>query len=272
MTHDDHRLLTAGAALGDLDPDEWPAAVEHQAACGDCARLSVELRASLTDLALLAPRRMPPPALAADILAAIRADGAAVRAPAGLGPRPFALMDTRPRALAPRRRPSIAVLGLAAALVVALGLGASAVRLGADLDQTRSEAATLRAEAAGNDALMAAIADPAHRTARLQPEALAPDAAAVVVYVPGSTEAWIVADRMPATPAGQAYEVWYADAAGAHPLETATWNGQGVMVAPVAVDLARSTAVMVTLEPAGGATVAPGPQVVFGELASSSGA
>jgi hypothetical protein len=37
-------------------------------------------------------------------------------------------------------------------------------------------------------------------------------------------------------------------------------------MAPVGVDLAHSAAVMVTLEPSGGATGAPGPQVVFGEL------
>jgi hypothetical protein len=37
-------------------------------------------------------------------------------------------------------------------------------------------------------------------------------------------------------------------------------------VVPVGVDLAGSSAAMVTLEPTGGAVGEPGPQVVFGEL------
>jgi hypothetical protein len=289
MNHDDLRFLAAGAALGDLDPDEWRAHAEHEVACGECAGLGVELRACLTDLSLLAPRRVPPVWLGASVLAAVRAEGVVV------APRPVAtasqsvdgalsravsaaprVVSTPPPAIAPvvpisgarsRRGSFYAAVGLAAVLaVVALGLGATATRLSSDLTQARAEASALHAEAAGDAALMAALADPSHRTARLQAESLAPQAAAVVVYVPGTTEAWIVADHMPATPTGRAYQLWYADASGAHPLETASWNGQGVMVAPVAVDLAHSAAVMVTLEPAGGATGDPGPQVVFGEL------
>jgi hypothetical protein len=113
---------------------------------------------------------------------------------------------------------------------------------------------------------MAALANPAHRTAALEAEPLAPAADALVVYVPGANESWLIADRMPPTPSGEAYQLWYADAGGAHPLASASWSGNGVMVMPVGIDLAHSTAVMLTLEAAGGATGAPGPQVVFGKL------
>lgn len=264
MSHDDHRLLAAGAALGDLNAEEWRSQTEHALCCAECTRLGVELRASLADLSLLAPRHAPPLGLRADVLAAVRAEADVAR-PSGLAATPVPLASRRAR-----RGSLFAAVSLAAVLgVVALGLGATAARLNGDLDQARAEAATLRAEATGSAALMAALADPAHRTAKLQAEALAPAAAAVVVYVPGTTEAWLVVDHMPATPAGRTYQVWYADASGAHPLETATWSGRGVMVAPVAVDLAHSAAVMVTLEPAGGATGEPGPQVVFGELTST---
>ena len=44
------------------------------------------------------------------------------------------------------------------------------------------------------------------------------------------------------------------------------YDGRGPFVAPFGVDLADGAAAMVTLEPMGGATGEPGPQVVFGEL------
>ena len=51
-----------------------------------------------------------------------------------------------------------------------------------------------------------------------------------------------------------------------HPLQTVSFDGSGTFVAPIGVDLADSTAVMLTLEESGGATDEPGPQVIFGEL------
>ena len=52
---------------------------------------------------------------------------------------------------------------------------------------------------------------------------------------------------------------------GSVPL-TVSFDGSGTFVAPIGVDLAGSTAVMITLEESGGAINEPGPQVVFGEL------
>jgi hypothetical protein len=259
MTHDDYRQLAAGAALGDLEADEWRDATDHEAGCGECARLGASLRASLAELSLLAPRRVPPTSLGAGVLAAVRAEGALERSSPRLAP---VIPIGRPGAR-PRRSPLYAAVGLAAAFAIAaIGLGANTLGLQSSLDAARGEAAH-------NAALAAALADPAHRTASLHAEALAPGASAVILFIPGTAQGWLIADHMPATPAGHAYQLWYADASGAHPLETATWNGQGVMVASVAVDLAHSAAVMVTLESTGGATGEPGPQVVFGELAAA---
>lgn len=273
MRHDDAQLLAAGAVLGDLDAAEWR---ERGAdlACAGCASLESELRGVVADLALLAPRRVPPATLLADIKAAVRASDA--EAPVQPGPTrgvpagqpivrpsgPVVGIDARPG-----RRPVYAALALAASLAaVAAGLGAATARLASDLGTAQHSSARLTAQVADDAAVMAALANPAHRTAALRSEALAPGAAAQVVYVPGTTQSWVVATGMPATPAGETYELWYADAAGAHPLSTADWPGGRVMVVPVGVDLARSAAVMITLEPAGGATGAPGPQVVFGQL------
>jgi hypothetical protein len=75
-----------------------------------------------------------------------------------------------------------------------------------------------------------------------------------------------MANDLPATPAGRVYQLWYADAAGVHPLGTFHHDGSGPFVAPFGVDLAGSVAAMVTLEPEGGAQGDPGPEVIFGEL------
>jgi hypothetical protein len=75
-----------------------------------------------------------------------------------------------------------------------------------------------------------------------------------------------MADRLPATPDGMVYQLWYADAAGVHALGTFRHDGEGPLLARFGVDLGSSAAAMVTLEPEGGAVGEPGPQVVFGEL------
>lgn len=276
MTHDDaHHLLAAGAVLEDLEPAEERAYDAHRDACAECRRLEGELDVVLADLALGVPERMPPPDLLAGIRMAIRVDAAV----AGLRPPATPIARQPAAAMAPPahifslaaertwRRPMIAALGLAAALaVVAVGLGARSVSLSNELDRSSAKLASLQADVATQSAVMAVAIDPQHVTAALHAEPLAPSATAMVLYVPGTSDAYLVAHDLPATPAGRTYQLWYADAAGVHPLATAAWNGSGTFVAPVGIDLASSAAVMVTLEPAGGATGAPGPQVVFGEL------
>ena len=106
----------------------------------------------------------------------------------------------------------------------------------------------------------------AHVTVALHGDAIAPDAEAAVVFVPGDDASYVVARNLPATPAGHGYQLWYADEAGVHPLQTVAYDGSGTFLAPIGVDLADSSAVMITLEAEGGAQGEPGPQVVFGEL------
>lgn len=262
----DEALLAAGAVLEDLEPVEQRAYHAHRAACGECRRLEGELAAVLADLALTVPERMPPPDLLAGIRVAIHADAGAAPAPVISLAAERARRGPTVAALA-RRRPTIAALALAAALaVVAVGLGAWSIGLGNELDRSTAQLAALRSEVTTQGAVVALEVNPRHVTAALHAEALAPAAAAVVMYVPGTTAAYLIAHNLPATPAGRAYQLWYADASGVHPLGTATWAGSGTFVAAFDVDLAGRRAVMVTLEPTGGATGEPGPQVVFGEL------
>lgn len=245
MDHGSLRQLAAGAALGDLDPDERRVFDAHVRGCTDCTRLSGDLGEVLGDLALAAPALTPPPALRRSIVGEVRAEG---------------IVSARAESARRWRLGAFGLLAAAAVLaVVAVGLGAQTVQLGDQLSATRSELD----EQAG---AMAVIVDPAHRTASLSSEPVAAVAEAIVVYRPGSPDAYVMADHLPPTPDGKVYQLWYADAAGVHPLGTYHHDGRHPFLARFGVDLGSSAAAMITLEPVGGAVGEPGPQVLFGEL------
>lgn len=272
MDHGPLRLLAAGAALDDLDVAERAEYDRHLTGCPACRMLAGDLDDVVADLALVAPTVEPPVSLRGDVLAAIRgrdAVGAAERPtlralPSPVptsGPVALPASATRPRAALWASVSLAAVLGM-----VAVGLGAQTVRLNEQLAAANALAAEAQAKIAAREAAIALIADPSHETASLHAEPVAPVATAIVVYRPGSTDAYLMAMDLPATPVGQVYQLWVADDAGVHALGTYHFDGQGAFVAPFGVDLGSSAAAMVTLEPEGGAQGEPGPQVVFGEI------
>lgn len=268
IDHGRIRLLAAGAALDDLDAAERADYDRHLAGCGACQALVADLGDVVADLALVAPTIVPPHSLRGDVLAALQGPAALK---AGQPTTLRALPSHAPAAgTVVTRRTRLALwgsLGLAAALgTVAVGLGAQTVRLSGQVEAANAAAAQALTRVAAREAAMALIADPSHRTATLRAEPVAPMATAVVVYRPGSTDAYLLAMDLPATPAGQVYQLWVADAAGVHALGTFPFDGQGAFVAPFGVDLGTSAAAMLTLEPEGGAQGEPGAQVVFGEI------
>lgn len=113
---------------------------------------------------------------------------------------------------------------------------------------------------------MAVLLLPDHQTAALTADALAPGAMAVAVFEPGTTQSYVMVANLPPTPVGHVYQLWFADAAGVHALGTFHHDGTTSFVAAFGVDLGQSDAAMITLEPDGGTTGEPGPQVVFGTL------
>ena len=259
MDHGTLRQLAAGAALDDLDPAERRELDAHLRWCVACAGLARDLDDVLGELALATPEMAPPPGLRSSILRAL--PGAAI-APSSASPVGTAVDRTVTPLHARRSRAfrTWAPLGLATVVAVAvIGLGARAVQLDGDV-------ALARTQVAEQAAAMAVVVDPAHRTASLTAEPAAPAATAIVVYRPGSRDAYLMADHLPPTPDGMVYQLWAADSSGVHPLGTFRYDGDGPLLASFGVDLGTSAAAMVTLEPVGGATGEPGPQVVFGEL------
>jgi hypothetical protein len=257
IAHSAFRELAAGAALDDLDHEERLSFGTHLASCSECAALERDLEDVTVGLALLATELRPPATLRADVLRAIATP------PSSTTARPvWNAADHRqgPGSAARRRsamkgRPlwGFAAVGLAAAL--------GAVSVGATW---RADA--LADELAFERAALAVAANPAHLTATLHAEPVVPEGDAIVVWLPGTDEAWLLADRLPATPVDRVYQLWVADAAGVHGLGTFAHDGDGPFIAPFGTALDGAAAAMVTLEPIGGAVGEPGPEIVFGEL------
>src|SRR3954447_16704823 len=67
-------LVTAGAILGDLDPEERLTYAAHRRWCLDCRRLERDLDDVVADISLAAPRREAPPHLLAAVLGEIRGE------------------------------------------------------------------------------------------------------------------------------------------------------------------------------------------------------
>lgn len=260
MDHATLRELAAGAALDDLDGGERHEFERHLATCAPCRRLSTELDDVVGELALAAPLLYPPTELRGNVLAALREPAMAH----------LSLVPDAPRAIRGETAGRIARWGgLAAAAVfaiVAVGLAAQNQRLDEQVATANAALADARVQLLARQAAVAVAADPGHVTVALHAEPVAPAASAVVMFRPGTTEAYLLATDLPATPAGQVYQLWFADTDGVHALGTFHHDGEGPFVAPFGVDLASSAAAMVTLEPEGGAVGDPGPQVVFGEF------
>jgi hypothetical protein len=260
MDHRPFRELAAGAALHDLSLSERAMLRVHEMTCRACAALRRDLDETAAMLSL-APRQRPAPdALRAAVMRAITS-GASVDDPVD---REMAALRGETRRL---RAWSIAGLAVAAVLAVAVaGVGLRTVSLSDQLGASEANSRSMETRLAGQEAAIALALAPDHVTTPLGAMPAAPGAIAAVVYEPGSTQAYLVAQRMPPTPPGHVYQLWVADEAGVHPLATFTYDGTGVLVADFGTDLAGKKAAMVTLEPEGGSIGAPGPELLLGEL------
>ncbi len=264
MDHAAFAELTAGRAIGDLDQEERRSIERHLPVCSRCRALGQELDEVLSGLALLAPARPVPAGLGAGVLARIRADATGTE----VWQMPAPVGGLRSRLTVPAWLG--AGLGSAAVVVIAaLGLQVGSLR--AENDGWRQLAQAATAELETRASAMAVLADPAHATAWLAPSEGRTGHGALVLFVPGAAEAWVVADDLPPTPEGFVYRFWHADEAGVHGGKAFAWDGRGVLSVEVPVDLGDASAAMLTLEPASAdPDAAPGEDVVFGEIRATS--
>ncbi len=244
MDHDEVRELLEDAAI---EPDglerlmagDTPAAsivAGHLAGCPDCAEELERLRRSV---ALIRPaiRAVPPPELRERTLAYVAAVGrprgaAAGPAPVASAPAPVASASAvddleagrRPSAPIPLPVPShpapatadrgrIAapnrlgwLAGLAAALIVAITGTAFLVNAS---QESRTQALSAEVEALGDVARWTLRVDAQPDVRRIQlASAAGQPTSGNLVYSPTSTELVVVADGLPAAPAGKEYRCW----------------------------------------------------------------
>ena len=126
-----------------------------------------------------------------------------------------------------------------------------------------------RGRLAARNTAMQVVADPSHASAWLSPSTTEVVTGALMVYLPGSTDAFLVADGLPATPDGRVYQFWYADAGGVHAGVTFHHDGAGRPASSRsrwtwAVPRRRCSRSRRT-----GVRSRPSQDVVFGELPSS---
>jgi hypothetical protein len=268
MDHRSLRQLAAGDALEDLGRIERLRFSAHVLACASCRQLRRELDTLTGDLSLLAPPRRPPAALQASVMAALGIGPS----PAGAalpvaGARPAGGASTPDAAVRRWRIATALAAGTAATVtVVAVGLGVMTARLESDLAASLDALDRANAQLVAQAGAVTVALDPAHVTAPLEADPIAAGATAYVVYRPGTDDSYLMAMDLPPTPADHVYQLWFADSAGVHALDTFAFDGEGTFIAPFGISLDDATAAMVTLEPAGGSQGAPGPEVVFGEL------
>ncbi|MEV7829077.1 anti-sigma factor [Streptomyces subrutilus] len=288
MTTESMHEATGAYVADALSAGERAAFEAHLGTCPDCAREVRELAATAALLGR-AVAVSPPPGMREAVLSRIRAlprdpapapagpgelgertGGAADDDPAGAtrpgagtaaGAAPRAGAESGPGPSGTRRAPARAGRrwqrwALAAAVAAVAGLGGVAVWQAEQAGTARQDARRAEARVSAlTEVLSAPDARPA--TAKL------PDGGtATVVSSRERDQAVFVARGMPAPPPGRVYQLWFADPAGAmHPaglMDPARPGAPELMSGSVR----GSTAVGVTLEPAGGSPAPTGDPLV----------
>lgn len=215
--------LLGAYALDALPPDEMAAMRAHLSSCAEHAAMAAELRAVAATIADTADAVAPPAGLRASIASAV----AAGAAPASSPMRPASLAERRARTRW-FAAPSPMWGAIAAALVVAVaGL------------------------LAWNIALRNDGGSPQVRTVRALQQDTGAVAGYAVVFDDGTMS--VYGDALPRLDVSQQYQLWSLSEEGeATSLGLMEYDDTGAAVATVALDLDDTTAVAITIEPAGG--------------------
>ncbi len=240
-------------AVGALDETESERIARH---LDDCAPCRDELTALLEMIGLLTVTVPPRPEVKAALIARVAAEPrtapAATTSPAP-DPTPIEVASASPsdrvRPMRPARLPLWT--GLAAALILLVGLGAWNLSLQRQLDERPSVDGFI-----GDTAEVHPLTD----------SQLSPPASGVLIVEPDSAEALLVAHGLPAIPADQRLQVWLFTATGERVsagLLTANQDGHvdSRIQAPAPLD--TYVAVAISAEPAAG-SASPTTQLLLG--------
>ena len=225
MSQDRHPTEDLPAyALGALDKDERAAIARHVETCPTCTRDLAQFEEALFEAAAIGAVNVDPPTdLRTRIVLSHR--GAGARSAPSWGDRIIEFLR--------RPVPAAVPIALAILLVVAFGV------VGASRQQADTYARALAGVADG-------------RVVALAPTGANPDARAAVV-IPTQGSPYLIV-RLPAPPAGKAWEAWVLKAGTAGPvaLPAGTAERGDVFTLSLTAPLGAGDGVAVTLEPASG--------------------
>ncbi len=267
-TPDDSSLrdLAAAYALGALSPEETRAFEAYLATSPEARREVAELREAAALLAVAGPQVEPGPELRRRVLDAVAASKAA---------------DLPPRLAASARAGSrgslLAWLALAAAILVAVGLGlrvraltsALAARDSTIADQRRA-LAEQGGQLAAREKIVAALLDPGVQLVQLTKQG-DPDPRIQLYWNRARNTAVVSASKLKPAPAGRTYQLWFIR--DGKPVPSVTFNvapAGDALVSDVTVPTGGEiSAAAITEEPAGGSQQPTTPILLVGAAPKS---
>ena len=247
MTHDDLHQLTGAYVLDSLEPSDRAKFEQHLTTCESCRSEVTELSATVAEIGI-GEQTEPPESLKTSVMRRIRETPQEAPHTPSSGGR--------------RWNRAWGGLAVAAALVLAFALGNA-------WNLTESPDESLVAETAES-----VVAQEVH----MLHIAMAPDANAMsmtsgqgaqsLVYSPTMGEGVLVVENTPAPDDDAVYQVWLVDADGQpQPMTSFRPDGNGEAAVMLAGDLATAGKVVVTMEPAAGATKPSMPVVASADMA-----
>jgi len=293
--HEEIKGLLALEAAGALGEDEGDRLAEHLSSCGECRRELAELRDAAATLAYAVAPVAPPAYLRTRVLESIRGEKAATAVvgsegagAASAGRDGTTAVVAREKGAAEearallrrlglwdvfRARPALGVGALAAAVLVAAlglttfvlwgrnaGLRSELARMTERLTEAETETARGRELLARTQEVNEMLTSPGVNVARLAGTKVAPQAAARVAFEQETGRVLVVADNLPAAPAGKAYQLWFL--AGGKPLPGGVFkvgaDGRGVLTDRAPATAGKAPGFAVTLEDEAGVPAARG--------------
>lgn len=266
------RDLAAAYALGALSPEETRAFESYLATSAEARQEVAELRETAALLALGGPVAEPSPDLRARVLEVVSASK-------------LRSLPSSPTSLVPGRRTSPVLWGaLAASLLIAVGFGLRATRLGDELTHQRADLAardsTIAEQArslaaqgrrlAATDSTLASLLSPGVQLVQLTASG-DPDPQIQLFWDRRHNTAVLHASRLRPVAAGRTYQLWFIK--DGKPVPSITFNvaaaGEALVPQVAVPSEGRISAAAVTDEPAGGSPQPTTPILLVGTLAKS---
>jgi anti-sigma-K factor RskA len=284
--------MLAAHALGALDGAEARDLLAHLEGCAECRAELESWNETAAALACTAPLVEPSLELRSRILESIHAEGAKT-VPRSAQKRDngkaanIAVESSKAESnvvpfVKPARR-AWSTASMVGAIAASLALVAIAVsllvlwnrysttqqemaRLSARLNQTQEELAREREQLAHEREAIALITQPDTRMATLAGTEIASSAHAKFVFDRNTGRAMLMADNLPAAPAGKAYQLWFI-AEGKSPMPgqvfTPDASGHAEMRDEVPAEARNATIFVITLEPSEGVPAPTGPKYLL---------